>query len=291
METPGCIPAAPVTRTPYPSLATVATFFSDFLADFPNPFELESNLSFGALDAFGIVANAAAVPFAGAEDAGVGEGDAEALGVGVGVADGVDVPKASVATPVSTSEEIESSLNLTLNSRPAATFRLFAANVTEIVTFDEKFPLILVAMTVACGVQLNAWHMPPARSLVTCPVEQDPLGLFTKDHPTGILTKKVSAPPTVTKVAETTIGVALVPVVPISPAEVAVAPDIVAALAGAVAKPRVSPTNEISTSKDLTILFTVFLENLLQQDVVAASNLSRFRILARQNVRVAHHFP
>jgi hypothetical protein len=47
---------------------------------------------------------------------------------------------------------------------------------------------------------------------------------------------------------------------------------------------------EAPTSKDLKIFFTGFLENLLQQDVVAASNLNRFRILESQNVRVAHHF-
>jgi hypothetical protein len=46
-------------------------------------------------------------------------------------------------------------------------------------------------------------------------------------------------------------------------------PGVTAAFAGATARPRVRPMLEAPTSKDLKIFFTGFLENVLQQDVVA----------------------
>ena len=99
--------------------------------------------------------------------------------------------------------------------------------------------------------------MPPERSLVTCPVEHEPLGFVTNDHPTGILTKKVSAPPTVTKVAETVIGVAFVPDVPIADDDVAVALLIVAAFAGAENNPNVRPMLAKAAVIDIETLFTI----------------------------------
>jgi hypothetical protein len=60
------------------------------------------------------------------------------------------------------------------------------------------------------------------------------------------------------------------------------------ALAGLTAKPSTRAALANPASMVLEILFTMFLENLLQQGVVALSNFSRFKIWGEQNVRVAH---
>ena len=79
----------------------------------------------------------------------------------------------------------------------------------------------------------------------------------TNDQPIGKFTIRVSAVPTVIKVAVTTIGVAFVPVTPISEVEVAVAFVIVAALAGATAKPSAKPIVD-TTLRAALLVFTMF---------------------------------
>ncbi len=60
---------------------------------------------------------------------------------------------------------------------------------------------------------------------------QEPFGLVTNVHPCGMKRMKVFAAPGVTSVAETVMGVAFVPEVPMAAVDVAVASVIVAALA------------------------------------------------------------
>ena len=92
---------------------------------------------------------------------------------------------------------------------------------------------------------------------VTSPVHE----LFefgdTKDQPLGKSTIKVSVVPTVIKVAVTTIGVAFVPVTPISEVEVAVALVIVAAFAGAQNSPNVKPMLAVTVARFLEAFFTI----------------------------------
>jgi hypothetical protein len=88
-------------------------------------------------------------------------------------------------------------------------------------------------------------------------------GLFpfgaTKVQPLGKFTISVSVVPTVIKVAVTTIGVAFVPVTPISEVEVAVALVIVAAFAGAEDTPRTRAKLAAPVRADFKTLFTIFL--------------------------------
>jgi len=62
------------------------------------------------------------------------------------------------------------------------------------------------------------------------------------------------------------------------------------AFAGLTAKPSARAMLAKPASMVLEILFTIFLENLWQQDLVALPNFSRLEIWGEQNVRVAHHF-
>jgi nucleoid DNA-binding protein len=62
------------------------------------------------------------------------------------------------------------------------------------------------------------------------------------------------------------------------------------AFAGLAAKPNARAMLTKPVNKVLKILFTIFLENLWQQDLVALPNFSRLEIWGEQNVRVAHHF-
>jgi hypothetical protein len=81
----------------------------------------------------------------------------------------------------------------------------------------------------------------------------------TKDQPLGKSTISVSAVPTVIKVAVTTIGVALVPEVPISEVDVAVASVIVAAFAGAEDTPKTRAKLATPVRAVLKTVFTIFL--------------------------------
>jgi hypothetical protein len=88
-------------------------------------------------------------------------------------------------------------------------------------------------------------------------------GLFpfgaTKVQPLGKSTIRVSAVPTVNKVAVTKISAAFVPVTPISEVDVAVALVIVAAFAGPENIPRTRAKLAAPVRADFKTLFTIFL--------------------------------
>lgn len=99
---------------------------------------------------------------------------------------------------------------------------------------------------------------------VTSPVH----GLFpvgaTKDQPVGKSTMRVSAVPTVTNFAVTVIGVALVPEVPISEVDVAVASVIVAALAEG-ETPAINTRQLVREMRVLKYVFMVVLKALFKK--------------------------
>ena len=97
--------------------------------------------------------------------------------------------------------------------------------------------------------------MYPDKFVVIFALIQVLFGVIANDHPVGRFKKKVLAAPDVTSVAETVIAVVFVPDVPIAADEVAVASEIVAALADGAARIEILlTTSKIAVNIEINFL-------------------------------------